>query len=329
MAKKMKKPRAWQSLKNRFLRNIVPNLNNYNFGVDVCNKIRLGMNPPVSKNSQKKKVEQLFADNNLSPLTSANDDSFTEIRRQKRPAETPPKTPPPPRISQSPNRTDRTGGIAKKRKLANPKDFFRDSPISDASRGEPRKSGAGQKKNSNSQSKVSSQRIINSMPPPPPQAMQPSKKPPPRNQLKQPLLKTALNRKTPPVAATEEEEDRRSKPVQQPEVDSRSYKEQQSEVNTTLETSTASTVSRRDLFSFEEDLAILRFIVDTKRYSEVKGNVLWEAMEKAKVCPGRTYQSMKERFRRRIVPKLEKFKTKLSDLELKKIREYSTTDAKR
>merc|ERR1719334_2492664 len=51
MAKKIKKPRTWQSLKNRYLRYIVPNLREYNFTGEICNKIRLGLNPvaPATK----------------------------------------------------------------------------------------------------------------------------------------------------------------------------------------------------------------------------------------------------------------------------------------
>ena len=87
------------------------------------------------------------------------------------------------------------------------------------------------------------------------------------------------------------------------------------------------TASRRDPFRPEEDVQILRFIADSKRYADVKGNTLWEFIEKKcpKVCPGRTSQSLKERFRKRIVPKLDAFvqSKDLTKAELERFKEYS------
>ena len=63
----------------------------------------------------------------------------------------------------------------------------------------------------------------------------------------------------------------------------------------------------RRLYTKEEDQAILDYIVETRRFSEVKGNALWELMEQRDVLPNRTGQSMKERFRKRILPKLSRY----------------------
>ncbi|KAI1298720.1 hypothetical protein HDE_04072 [Halotydeus destructor] len=55
-------------------------------------------------------------------------------------------------------------------------------------------------------------------------------------------------------------------------------------------------------YSFDEDYAILNYIVKSKKYSELKGNTFWKLAEREKLCGKRSYQSMKERFRRRIFP---------------------------
>ena len=85
------------------------------------------------------------------------------------------------------------------------------------------------------------------------------------------------------------------------------------------------TVSRRDPFSQDEDLQILKFIAEAKRYKDVKGNTLWEHMEKkTEVCPGRTSQSMKERFRKRIVPKIDSFVDQgLTPDQIRRFKDYA------
>ncbi|XP_071544136.1 uncharacterized protein [Panulirus ornatus] len=61
-------------------------------------------------------------------------------------------------------------------------------------------------------------------------------------------------------------------------------------------------------YSGGERKAILKYIINKKRYGEVKGRLLWEDMAKAEVCPGRTWQSMKQQYRTYIIDNLVTFK---------------------
>ena len=66
-------------------------------------------------------------------------------------------------------------------------------------------------------------------------------------------------------------------------------------------------------YSKDEDLKIIQFIIDNKRFDDVKGNELWKVLEERNVLKGRTWQSMKERFRKVIVNKLNQYKINSSD----------------
>ena len=57
----------------------------------------------------------------------------------------------------------------------------------------------------------------------------------------------------------------------------------------------------------DEEIKIIDFIIKHRAFSQVKGNTLWKLMEATQVLPDRTPQSMKERFRRYILPRLEKY----------------------
>ena len=63
-----------------------------------------------------------------------------------------------------------------------------------------------------------------------------------------------------------------------------------------------------NFYSKEEDLKIISFIVDNRRFQEVGGNELWKIMEERTVLEGRSWQSMKERFRKVIYPKIHMYK---------------------
>ena len=66
-------------------------------------------------------------------------------------------------------------------------------------------------------------------------------------------------------------------------------------------------------YSKDEDMKIIQFIIDNKRFDDVKGNELWKVLEERNVLKGRTWQSMKERFRKVIVNKLSQYKINSSD----------------
>jgi len=77
-----------------------------------------------------------------------------------------------------------------------------------------------------------------------------------------------------------------------------------------------------------EEIAILNFIVTNKRYSDVNGNNLWQLMETKKVVEKRSWQSMKERFRRHIAPNLDRYKN-LSSTNIKQFNIYLSSVTKK
>ena len=60
-------------------------------------------------------------------------------------------------------------------------------------------------------------------------------------------------------------------------------------------------------YTREEDQKILGFILEGHYSRHVKGQALWSMMEKACVLPGRTWQSMRERFLKSIMRRLHSF----------------------
>ena len=60
-------------------------------------------------------------------------------------------------------------------------------------------------------------------------------------------------------------------------------------------------------FTVDEDYAIIDYILDNKRYQQTGGNNVWKKAEEANICPGRSFWSLKERFRRGIIPNLKKY----------------------
>ena len=71
-------------------------------------------------------------------------------------------------------------------------------------------------------------------------------------------------------------------------------------------------------YTKEEDLKILRYILDNRRMADTNGNTLWKLMEERKVLEERSWQSMKERFRKRIRNNLASYA--LSPKEMKDLK---------
>lgn len=71
-----------------------------------------------------------------------------------------------------------------------------------------------------------------------------------------------------------------------------------------------SRISRRSsngggkIYSVAEDKAIIKYILNNRRQNEVKGTTVWNIMADSNVVPGRTWQSLKERYVKRIIPNL-------------------------
>ena len=60
-------------------------------------------------------------------------------------------------------------------------------------------------------------------------------------------------------------------------------------------------------YSKDEDVKIINFIIDNKRFEDVKGNELWKVIVQRNVVVGRSWQSLKERFRKTILPKINQY----------------------
>ena len=70
--------------------------------------------------------------------------------------------------------------------------------------------------------------------------------------------------------------------------------------------STSSSSYRRS-YSFSEEQKIVKWIAKTQRYTEVNGIAMWKLMADSKVLGDRSYQSMKERFRKHIIGKIDMY----------------------
>lgn len=75
-------------------------------------------------------------------------------------------------------------------------------------------------------------------------------------------------------------------------------------------------------YSIKEDEDILKFIIKQQAFDHIKGTLFWRKMESKAICPYRTWQSMKEHFRKKIVYNLNSHKF-LSD-EQKKLLQNCT-----
>ncbi len=71
----------------------------------------------------------------------------------------------------------------------------------------------------------------------------------------------------------------------------------------------------RKAYTRTEDEAMLAFIVSSRRFPEIGGNKLWKYMEVRRVVENRSWQSMKERFRKKVLRHLDYFELTDSDRE--------------
>ena len=76
-------------------------------------------------------------------------------------------------------------------------------------------------------------------------------------------------------------------------------------------------------YSLTEDESILGFVLKTKRFEELKGKTIWEEAENKDICLGRSWQSMKERFRKHIMPQIDSYDITLKDKQRLKIGYYT------
>jgi len=78
--------------------------------------------------------------------------------------------------------------------------------------------------------------------------------------------------------------------------------------------------SNANYYTTTEDLKILEFMVTNHRF-DVSGRAMWEMMESKDVLPGRSWHSLKERFRKVIIKKIRSYG--LSEETLKKFSNIS------
>ena len=82
--------------------------------------------------------------------------------------------------------------------------------------------------------------------------------------------------------------------------------------------------STRRPYSFIEDQKIVKWIAKTDNYSKVNGIAMWKLMEKCNVLKDRSYQSMKERFRKVIIGKIDTYDLREDELaDFKIFNEYA------
>ena len=70
---------------------------------------------------------------------------------------------------------------------------------------------------------------------------------------------------------------------------------------------------KANYYTTEEDLKMLSFILDNGRSADTGGVSLWQLMEFREVVEGRSWQSLKERFRRSILKRLDSFDNLTAD----------------
>ena len=66
--------------------------------------------------------------------------------------------------------------------------------------------------------------------------------------------------------------------------------------------------SNRMAYCRKEQERIVQWIIENRGYNELRGNLLWKKMESDKVSRGRSYQSLKEHFRKVIITQIHTFK---------------------
>lgn len=73
-----------------------------------------------------------------------------------------------------------------------------------------------------------------------------------------------------------------------------------------IQTVARNTRARRE-YTRQDDELIIDYVIKTKGFNEVKGRRYWREMEDRKVLPKRTWQSLKERFVKKIIPNIHTF----------------------
>ena len=65
--------------------------------------------------------------------------------------------------------------------------------------------------------------------------------------------------------------------------------------------------TKRLPYTNSEEMEIVQWIIHNQRFSEISGLAMWKDLEKDGILPNRSYQSMKERFKKHVLPKIREF----------------------
>jgi len=79
-------------------------------------------------------------------------------------------------------------------------------------------------------------------------------------------------------------------------------------------------------YTKREEEAIVNYLLEEGGYKLRRGNRIWERMEEKGICPGRTWQSMKQRWDKYISKSLEKFKVTEEDLKQRDVQDGSEAE---
>jgi len=79
-------------------------------------------------------------------------------------------------------------------------------------------------------------------------------------------------------------------------------------------------------YSKREEEAIITYMLEEGGFRLRKGNRIWELMEEKRICPGRTWQSMKQRWDKFISKSLDKFGVTVDELEQRDEKDKSESE---
>jgi len=90
---------------------------------------------------------------------------------------------------------------------------------------------------------------------------------------------------------------------------------------------TSSQLKRQRQYSLAHEKDIVEFLMRHGAYDMVKGNAVWKMMEEKQMCGGRTWQSMKEHFLKKILPVIESFN--LTETQITRFKNVNCSDSRR
>ena len=66
-------------------------------------------------------------------------------------------------------------------------------------------------------------------------------------------------------------------------------------------------VKKFEPYTVEEDLSMIAFVLKHNMVDRMKGRAVWKMAADEQLCSGRTWESMKVRFRKEILPKIDQY----------------------